>query len=128
MADGITRQMIEDAASRLRGTGHWEGDLTRQQRNQVRALDLPQPGAGKTWRVLWVPTRGALGNLAEFWDLTYANQNFGRDGQFVSAYYVQPLLLRNGDLILDGGVPTWRIDATGMDMVRTWLTHMEGDR
>lgn len=124
----ITQQEIEEAASRLRGTGHWEGDLTRAQRNQVYALDVPQPEADKTWRVLWVPNRGRFGNMAEFWDLTYANQNFGRDGQFVSAYYVETLLSGVGGLILDAGIPAWRIDAAGMGMVRAWIKRMEGGR
>jgi hypothetical protein len=125
----ITDQMIEEAASRLRGTGHWEGDLTRQQRNQVRSVDVVDVESRRSFRILWAPTRGKLGNMVEVWDLTYAGQQFGRDGQFVSAYHVDTFLADEGSgLVLDGGVPVWRICGQTMTYVRAWVKTMEEGR
>lgn len=78
--------------------------------------------------------------LVEFYDLRYPMQHFNREvrealdadmpGQFVSRYYVTTLLGEDkhssghtdwSGVILDGGVPNWKIDGRAMRLVRLWL-------
>lgn len=99
---------------------------------------------GRTFAVRIVPTGARYGRtntlinndghgpLAEFYDVTFADDGagegdgFGPMGQFVSRYFVSDLLdTRNGrgtgGLDLQGGVPVWDIDAVTMLNIRTWL-------
>lgn len=63
-------------------------------------------------------------DMVEFYDQTHM---FTPYGQFVSRYYVDTLLGRDGlggatgGLILDGGVEAWRISPEGMAQVREWV-------
>ena len=69
--------------------------------------------------------------LVEFWDMTYSHGPVAPGaqvyGQFVSRYFLDTLLgldgygSTSGGLILDGGIPVWRIDAGTMLEVRGWL-------
>ncbi len=59
--------------------------------------------------------------LVEFWDLTYQNNKFGPDGQFVSRYYVETILEVVNGLCLQGDVPEWNIDAEPMTQVVKWV-------
>ena len=56
--------------------------------------------------------------LVEFFDTRYPHTDIG---QFVSRYYVETLLGGKDGLLLDGGIPEWRVSASGMDAVRAWL-------
>ena len=57
--------------------------------------------------------------LVEFYDLGYMHTQFG---QFVSRYYLDTIL-NHGDygLVLDCGIPRWRIDAYAMTAIIVWL-------
>ena len=51
--------------------------------------------------------------LVEFYDARFAGEAFGPRGQFVSRYYIGPVIdsLRRGHgICLDGGEPDWQID------------------
>jgi hypothetical protein len=58
------------------------------------------------------------GDLVEFYDQTYKDQNgFGHRGQFVSRYYVLTLINHTGGLDLHGGIAEWKVDAEAMTKV-----------
>ena len=59
---------------------------------------------------------GKLGRIVSFWDRRYPHKSIpGTDemGQFISAYYVDTMLEHEHGrgLDLDGGVPSWSVDA-----------------
>lgn len=57
--------------------------------------------------------------LVEFYDTRHPHKP---EGQFVSRYYLDTLLSgRKTGLNLQGDVPDWSIDETGMNAVRRWL-------
>ena len=61
--------------------------------------------------------------LVEFYDRSYLKM-FGEEGQFVSRYYAETLLVEHKKHIglnLQDGVPGWQITAAGMEEVRDWL-------
>ena len=57
----------------------------------------------------------------EFYDVTYAGDNFDEVGQFVARYYASTILDADGGLCLNGEIPDWSIDVVGMDKVRLWI-------
>lgn len=65
----------------------------------------------------------------EFYDTRYPHTEFG---QFTGArYYVETILERGPEdksgLVLDGGIPDWRIDGPAMTIVRAWLRNEIGN-
>ena len=67
----------------------------------------------------------------EFYDATYADRGFGPRGQFVSRYYLDSLTgedrFSQGDLrvgmnglVLDYGVPAWKLDAPATRAAVLW--------
>lgn len=56
--------------------------------------------------------------LIEFYDARYKHTPYG---QFISRYYKETILEVNSGLILDGGVPEWKIEKAQMDEVKSWL-------
>lgn len=55
--------------------------------------------------------------VIEFYDARQDPAKFGDRGQFVSSYYLTTLLQVRGGLCLDGGVPSWTLDAEQMQTV-----------
>lgn len=45
-----------------------------------------------------------------------------KHGQFVSRYHLDIMQNHVGALILDGGIPEWRVDADTCAAVRSWLS------
>lgn len=101
---------------------------------------------GRTWAVRFLPIGARYGRdrkltvdapTVEFYDTAYADDGtfqrggFGPLGQFVQRYDVATILGHDNysshtpgeasGLVLDGGVPAWRIDAETMTRVREWL-------
>lgn len=87
-------------------------------------------GADGQGPLVWEDERAGV----EFFDMRYPFTEFG---QFTGGrYYVETVLANheNGDhesawggLVLDGGVPDWKIDAAAMFVVRQWLHHETGE-
>lgn len=101
--------------------------------------------AGKAWGVRLLPVGARYGRnncllvedelMVEFYDADYAKDGiknsplFGMLGQFVSRYYVRTLLGEDGygrddrdqGLNLDGGVPSWRLDAGTYRVILAWI-------
>jgi len=62
--------------------------------------------------------------LVEFYDNRSLETFDPGLGQFVSRYYLSTLLARQHDehgLCLDGGEPSWAVDAASMKKIRSWL-------
>lgn len=61
--------------------------------------------------------------LVEFYDASYAGDEFGPLGQFVSRYEIGELRRhgRGVGLVLHGGVPVWSLSAAASDRVLDWL-------
>jgi hypothetical protein len=64
--------------------------------------------------------------LVEFYDATYAGkEGFDAEGQFISRYDVDSLLsnekLLFSGLVLNGGIPEWRINDHNVGQVFEWL-------
>lgn len=59
----------------------------------------------------------------EFYDGSQDTERFGELGQFVTRYQLSTLLEHQDGkgLILDGGIPVWRVAPNDMDEVKTWL-------
>lgn len=60
------------------------------------------------------------GPFVEFFDSRFPHTE---NGQFVARYGVDTILRHSGGLDLVGYVPSWKIDAAAMDVVRAWLSH-----
>ena len=62
------------------------------------------------------------GPLVEVYDAAYS---FTPWGQVICQYDVRTLETHTPGvgLILDGGIPVWRVDGASMDQVRAWLAH-----
>lgn len=58
--------------------------------------------------------------LIEFWDKRYQHDPFYK-AQFVSRYYESTLARHAGGLMLQGGTPSWAVDAESMRIVRECL-------
>lgn len=54
----------------------------------------------------------------EFYDGRHGHTNLG---QFVSRYHAPTLCKREGGLVLEPGVPEWKISATAMSIIRDWI-------
>lgn len=70
--------------------------------------------------------RADLGDaLVEYYDAAYAGTDgFDPHGQFVSSYYASTLLERTAPetgINLEGGVPSWSVDAAAQAHVTDWL-------
>lgn len=87
------------------------------------------------WTVRIVPNGGKYGlgdclvneggTLVEFHDRYYVGK-FPPLGQFVSRYYLQTILNRQGALCLDGFNPeVWTVPAEAMFVIQTWLVFWE---
>ena len=65
--------------------------------------------------------------LVEFYDTEQDKAKFGPWGQFVTRYYLDPLLENRqkhpayAPLVLDLGIPRWTVSATHMALVEHWL-------
>lgn len=66
--------------------------------------------------------------LIEFYDTRWPNHWGCEFGQFVTRYYVESLALAKhlhtaagGGLMLDGGIPSWRVSVANMRLVREQL-------
>lgn len=64
--------------------------------------------------------------LVEFYDLTHTGAGFGPLGQFVSRYYADTLLAREGSQGLDlcGHEPVWKLDAASFREARMWVSRI----
>lgn len=97
---------------------------------------------GKTFVVRILPAGAQYGRAdklvidhaaVEFYDADYADDaplnnsgdGFGHLGQFVNRYPYGTMIDHQGELILDGGVPPWRVDAATMKQVTTWLSTLD---
>lgn len=72
---------------------------------------------------------GSLQDVPEvaFYDTRYTMTGpVHQHGQFVNAFGIETLLERERGygLVLYGGVPNWDIDASAMDLVRSWLINI----
>ena len=85
--------------------------------------------SGIPFRAVYVPADATLPNhpkapaadgaTVEFYDRRY---DFTPDGQFTGGrYYACDIIDGEAGLILDDGIPAWRIDAGAMRIVRQWL-------
>jgi len=132
---GVVRTAREERQREERGEEPDEIYLVTQKEIPSLTLDVKN-AQGKNFRckILRKGDRYGVENcvrhdsdkpLLEFFDLTYENDpRFGPDGQFVSRYYVETIMEGNAGLILQGGVPDWKIDAVAMFLVRTWLSKL----
>jgi len=71
-----------------------------------------------------LPAVDSVSPLVEFYDARYRNvRGFTPDGQFISRYYLETLVVRSFQYGLDlqGDVPNWTIDAITMHSVVAWL-------
>ena len=61
--------------------------------------------------------------MLEVFDIAQDPDTFGPRGQFVQRYYCEDLLenAHPDGLVLDLGVPEWRISAQGMVRLKVWL-------
>lgn len=68
--------------------------------------------------------------IIKFYDMRYTGDaprgsqgnGFTVDGQFISAYHADQFLPeQRGGLVLDGGVPSWRLDAAEHADVQAWV-------
>jgi len=68
-------------------------------------------------------THDEVDPLVEFYDASQDPEKFGERGQFVARYYLSTLRERDGalGLCLDGGIPSWSVDAAFMTQVVRWL-------
>jgi hypothetical protein len=105
-------------------------------RLEGRVLDVTAAN-GTTFAVVFIPEgtqnpvndfrKADKGALVEFFDARFPS--FGPFGQFVSGYYADTILGRDGyghsegyALSLDGGISAWTVDAATMATVRDWVT------
>ncbi len=108
-----------------------------------RFVDTSQDLLVGKWRVHVIPTGGHYGAhneqvnngkpMVSFFDTSCDARKFGPNGQFVSQYYVDTLLGRDGystgkyphGLALDPAVPSWMISASEMAQITEYLRAQE---